>query len=172
MSNEVDRYASLIQLLGEIDKAWNAEANVAALAMVYIGIDTMALLACPVGEPSQKDTDFITWVDQYLKAEPASEYQYEGIDVYAARCAVLHSYGSVAKLHRKANPPRMFGYTDDGPHRKDDAGRLVIISVAVLIYDFRKAMAKFVTEIWANPELKRRVDSRMDSLLFAGLIEH
>jgi hypothetical protein len=172
MSNGAGGYTPLIQLLSEIGKAWDAEATVAALAMVYVGLDTMALLACPVGQQSQSRADFIAWVDQYLKADPASEYQYEGIDVYAARCAVLHSYGSVADLHRKANPPRKFGYTDNGLHKKDDAERFVIISVAVLIHDFSKAMRKFVNEIRTDPELKRRVDSRVGSLFFANLLDH
>lgn len=96
----------------------------AALAMVYIGIDSMALLACPVGQAEQSKRDFISWVDTYLRADPASDYQYAGDDVYAARCAVLHSYGSIARDHGGAHPPRKFGYADNGPHRKDDAERV------------------------------------------------
>ena len=108
--------------------------------MVYIGLETPALLTCPIGQHTQTRTDFITFGDKYLRADPASEYQYEGIDVYAARCAVLHNYGSIADSHRKPNPPRKFGYTDNGPHRKDDTERFALISIAVLIHDFSKAM--------------------------------
>jgi hypothetical protein len=170
MSDGVNGYTPLIQLLGEISKAWDAGASVAALAMTYVGLDTMALLACRVGQQSQNRGDFVTWVDQYLKADPASEYQYEGIDLYAARCAVLHSYGSIAKLHRGNNAPRQFGYTDNGPHRKYDIDRFVLISIAVLIYDFSKAVETFVNEMNINSELKRRVDSRMSSLFFTSLL--
>jgi hypothetical protein len=172
MGNGAGGYTPLIQLLGEIGKAWDAGATVAALAMVYVGLDTMALLACPVGQQSQTRSDFIAWVDRYLKADPGAEYRYEGIDVYAARCAVLHSYGSVAALHGGANPPRKFGYTDNGPHRKDDTARFALISVAVLIHDFSKAMEIFVSEIRTDPELKRRVDSRIQSLFFTSLLDH
>jgi len=59
MGNGAGGYAPLIQLLGEIGKAWNAGATAAALAMVYVGLDTMALLACPVGQQSQTRSDFI-----------------------------------------------------------------------------------------------------------------
>jgi hypothetical protein len=172
MTNGAGGYTPLIQLLDEIGKAWNAGATVAALATVYIGLDTMALLACPVGQQSQTRSDFIAWVDKYLKADAASDYQYEGIDVYAARCAVLHSYGSVAALHSGINPPRKFGYMDNGPHKKDDAERFALISIAVLSHDFSKAMEKFVGEIGTDPELKRRVDSRMASLFFTTLVGH
>jgi hypothetical protein len=170
MTNGAGSYTPLIQLLGEISKAQDAGATVASLAMVYVGIDTMALLSCPVGLDSQTRTDFIRWVDRYLKADPTSEYQYEGVDVYAARCAVLHSYGSVAALHGSSSPPRKFGYTDNGPHRKDDVARFALISVAVLIHDFSKAMETFVSAIKDDPELKRRVDSRIQSLLLTSLL--
>jgi hypothetical protein len=170
MNNGAGGYTPLVQLLGEIGKAWDAGATVAALAMVYVGLDTMALLACPIGQQGQTRSDFIAWVDKYLKADAASDYHYEGIDVYAARCAVLHSYGSVAALHGGTNPPRKFGYMDNGPHKKDDAERFVLISVAVLIHDFSKAMETFVGEIRTDAELKRRVDSRMVSLFFTSLV--
>jgi len=171
MTNGAGGYTPLIQLLHEIGKAWDAEAHVAALAMIYVGLDTMALLSCPLGQLSQTRSDFIAWVSKYLTAEGTSEYQYEGIDVYAARCAVLHSYGSTAALHLGDNPPRKFGYADNGPHRKDEAERFVLISIAVLFHDFSKAMAKFVEDIKTDTDLKRRVDSRMSSLFFANLIE-
>lgn len=170
MSDGAGGYTPLIQLLSEISKAWDAGATVAALAMVYVGIDTMSLLSRPLGKQNQTRADFIAWVDKYLKADPASEYQYEGIDVYAARCAVLHSYGSTASSHSQTNPPRTFGYTDNGPHKKDDTQRFVLISIAVLIHDFSKAVLRFLTEANNDPELKRRVDSRVGSLFFARLI--
>ncbi len=66
MGNGAGGYTPLIQLLGEIGKAWDAGATVAALAMVYVELDTMALLACPVGQQSQTRSDFIAWVDRYL----------------------------------------------------------------------------------------------------------
>jgi hypothetical protein len=172
MSNGAGGYTPLIQLVGEIKKTWDAKAPVAALAMVYVGLDTMALLACPVGQPSQTRADFIAWVDRYLKAEPASEYQYEGIDVYAARCALLHSYGSVASMHNITNPPRKFGYTDNGPHRKDDPERFALISIAVLIRDFSRALETFLNEMRNSRELRERVDSRIRSLLFTHLLDH
>ena len=171
MTNGAGGYTPLVQILGEIGKAWKADATVASLAMLYVALDTMALLACPVGQQSQTRGDFIAWVDRYLKADAASEYQYEGIDVYAARCAVLHSYGSVAALHSGKQPPRKFGYTDNGPHRKDEVERFVLISVAVLIHDFSKAMESFIAEMQANSDLKQRVDSRMGSLFLTSLLD-
>ena len=157
-------YAAITELSAEISRAWNGDAFWAALAMVYVGIDTMALLACPLGQPEQFKKDFILWIDTYLRADLASDYQYEGVDVYAARCALLHSYGSLAKDHRGAQPPRQFNYIDDGPHRKDETARFVVISVGGLIQDYFRATELFVAAVFKDPELKRRVDSRVHNL--------
>ena len=46
-------YTPFLQLSSEISKAQEAGAVVAALAMVYIGVDTMALMACPLGQLQQ-----------------------------------------------------------------------------------------------------------------------
>jgi hypothetical protein len=96
----------------------------------------------------------------------------EGIDVYAARCAVLHSYGSVAAVHSSAHPPRKFGYADNGPHRTDEAERFVLVSIAVLTRDLGRAMEAFMSTARSDPELKRRIDSRVTSLFFTKLIQH
>jgi hypothetical protein len=165
--SEAGGYTAILQLSREISTAQDSGAFWAALAMVYVGIDTMALLACPPGQTEQTKKDFILWVDKYLRADPASDYQYEGADVYAARCALLHSYGSIARDHRGANPPRQFGYTDNGPHRKDDTARVAIISVAVLIYDFYRALDAFMGAMRTDPELRKQVDSRVHNLLFS-----
>jgi hypothetical protein len=167
LEGEAGSYTALLNISREISTAWNSGAFAAALAMVYVGIDTMALLACPLGQAEQTKKDFIVWVNEYLRADPASDYQYEGADVYAARCALLHSYGSVAKDHRGAKPPRQFGYIDLGPHRKDETARFALISIAVLIQDYLRGAEAFVQAWGKDPDLKKRVDSRVHNLLLS-----
>ncbi|MBJ7251762.1 MAG: hypothetical protein JHC89_10295 [Acetobacteraceae bacterium] len=171
MKYDAGGYTPIIQIMNEIHKAKDAGATTAALAMVYIGIDTMAFLACAIGQQKQDRADFIAWVDRYLKADIASEYQYEGLDVYAGRCAFLHTYGSISDLHRKEKPPRIFGYTDTGRHRKSDADGLVLISIAFLVHDFRAAIKMFLGEASQNADLKQKIDSRIGSLHFTSRIE-
>ena len=80
---------------------------------------------------------------------------------------MVHSYGSVARDHREVNPPRTFGYTDNGPHRKDETAGFVLISIAGLIDDFYRALDAFMGAMLADPELKKRVDSRVHNLIFS-----
>ncbi len=151
-------------MLGEAHKAHNAGATIAALAMLYIGIDTMAWLSLPVGQSKQGRLDFCRWVDTYLKTDADQQYHYAGKDVYAARCAVLHMFATLSDLHRESPPPKKFGYLDNGPHRAD-GGEVVLISVAVLLRDFSRAVARFTIAMQSDAELKRRVDSRINELL-------
>ncbi len=157
-------YQPILELYTEIGKAQDADALMPALVMVYVGIDTMAWLSLPLGASSVKRQHFCAWVDSYLQTDPAQPYQYVGIDVYAARCAMLHSYGSLADLHRQPNPPKTFGYLDNGPHRVDGSP-LVLISIAVLIRDFGAALGSFVQDALRKPDLKARLNSRMPALV-------
>src|SRR6476660_2093445 len=100
-----ESYVAILELSAEISRAWNVDAFTAAVALAYVGIDTMALLSCPLGQAEQTKNDFLAWVDTYLQADSASDYQYEAADLYPARCGLPHSYGSLAKDHRKSRPP-------------------------------------------------------------------
>lgn len=88
-------------LVAEIKRCEAAGATTAAVSMAFICIDTMAFLALPAGKDKQARTDFITWVDTYLKGHEDQPYQYRGIDVYGARCALLHAFGSEADYHQR-----------------------------------------------------------------------
>lgn len=157
-------YKPLLDMLKEAHMAHDAGATVSALAMIYIGIDTMAWLSLPIGKKKQGRSDFCKWVDSYLQTDGGQPYQYDGRDVYAARCAVLHMFSSLSELHKENPPPKQFGYLDNGPHCTD-GGNLVLISVAILLRDFSHAIARFMGAMQKDTELKARVDSRITELL-------
>ncbi len=60
-------WSGVIGLTQEIKRCKEAGATRAAIAMAFICIDTMAFLSLPEGKEKQGKTDFITWVDKYLK---------------------------------------------------------------------------------------------------------
>jgi hypothetical protein len=124
----------------------------------------MAWLSLPIGRHKQGKTEFYQWVDAYLKADANQPYQYDGRDVYAARCAVLHQFGVVADFHRQKNPPKKFGYLDNGPHQTD-GGDVVLISVAVLMHDFFRASTRFMADARNDADLRARIDSRVQEML-------
>ena len=115
-SEEGEILKGVMSLLDEITRCQEADATVAAVAMVYVCIDTMAFLAMLTGQTTQGKRDFINWVDNYLKADPTQSYQYRGIDVYTARCSLLHAFSAETEAHKKDPSIRLFAYSDNGPH--------------------------------------------------------
>src|SRR4051812_39407898 len=87
-------------IIAEIKRCEAAGATMAAVAMAFVCIDTLAYLSMPAQQTSQTRTDFITWVNAYLKGDANQPYQYDGKDVYAARCSVLHAFGSESEMYR------------------------------------------------------------------------
>jgi hypothetical protein len=166
MHASADPIAGIMHLLNEIKRCQDADATVAATTMVYICIDTMAFLSMPTNQTSQTKKDFIGWVDTYLKADPSQSYQYRGIDVYAARCSLLHAFSAETDAHRRDPSIRQFGYADNGPHAYNAAvhERLVIISVARLVHDLSKALETFIGAMGTDVDLRARVGARLPAL--------
>lgn len=154
-------------LVAEIKRCEKAGATTAAVAMAYVCIDTMAFLALPTGLDKQGRTDFITWVDKYLQGHQEQPYQYRGIDVYGARCALLHAFGSEADYHQKYPEAKKFGYHDGGKHAYDPAQdeHLVIIGTASFINDVVQAVGTFAEVCKVDADLRARVESRLPVVL-------
>lgn len=154
-------------VIAEIKLCEAAGATTAAVAMVYIAIDTMAFLALPANRDKQGRADFIAWVDKYLKGHEDQPYQYRGIDVYGARCAVLHAFGSEVEYHLQYPDAKKYGYTDGGMHVYDPAinEHLVCIGTKSLFNDVVIAIDEFLNACKDDADLRTRVEGRLPSLL-------
>lgn len=153
-------------IVAEIKRCEAAGATMAAVTMAFVCIDTMAFLSMPAGQASQTRDDFITWVNAYLKGHPDQPYQYDGTDVYAARCAVLHAFGAEAQLHRNDRNIRKLGYHDGGLHafNSDVSPNLVIIGVASFLNDVVIAVESFMKACEADADLRCRVEARLPTV--------
>jgi len=157
----------VIGLLQEITKCQEAGATTVTAIMVYLGIDVMAFLSMPAGQARQTRNDFIAWVNEYLRAEPQSTYQYDGRDVYGARCAIVHTYSIEADYHQDNPDVKRFGYHDGGQHAykpQINAG-LVIIGINSLVHDFTRAVGEFVHAMIADHGLRERVAARIPHIV-------
>lgn len=135
--------------------------------MAFICIDALANLSRPASKIKVTRSDFIGWVDRYLKAHPEQPYQYRGKDVYAARCALLHTYGSAADLHEEDPDIIMFGYHDGGKHQYDPSveRRLAIIGTKSFVNDVIHAVESFLKKCMEDVPLKQLVESRLEKVL-------
>jgi hypothetical protein len=160
-------WAGITGLVHELKQCEAAGHTAAALVLAYVCIDTMAYLALPPDKSEQTNKDFIAWVDTYLKAHADQPYQYRGVDVYAARCAVLHAFSSEAERHRKNTDVLLFGYHDGGQHSVDPekGPHLVMIGTKSFLNDIVCAVEAFLTACQEDAALRGRVETRLRKIL-------
>jgi len=160
-------WSAISGLVAEIKRCEAAGATTAAVVMTFICIDTMAFLSLPPEREKQYQNDFIVWVDTYLKGHEDQPYQYRGLDVYGARCALLHAFGSEADYHQKKPDAKKFGYHDGEKHAYDPAQDeyLVIIGTASFLNDVAHAVGAFCEACKADSDLRTRVEGRLPKVL-------
>ncbi|WP_253860364.1 hypothetical protein [Aeromonas sp. CU5] len=164
---ERNKWLSIVGMISELKKCDELGVITASLAMGFIAIDTLANLTRDEGKARATRSDFQNWVDCYLKAAPEQPYKYRGKDVYAARCAFLHSYSSDAELHDKDNDLIKYIYHDGGKHvfNPEINNKLVIIATRSFVYDIICAANNFMAECEINFKLRSIVESRLDTIL-------
>jgi hypothetical protein len=162
-AEQANMWDGLVQMGKELKRTHSAGCISAALTFAYVCIDTMSYLSLPSEKSHQDRSDFMSWVDTYLKGEPSQPYQYRGLDVYAARCAVLHAFSSEAELHRKDPGVRLFGYHDGDRHESHP--HLVLIGIVSFVNDIVGAIEAFLVACQNDADLRARVEPRLVKVL-------
>jgi hypothetical protein len=151
-----------IQVLLEAER-WRG-----ALLLIYAGIDSMAW----VGMESSKDDvgrkDFVAWCDRYLqlpgKGAPT------GLDLYGARCALLHNYSIFSALSREG-ACRAIGYTErmEPPvvYRPGVDPTFVMVSLHHLAEAFFSGIDQFLMDVHADPARRAAADRRLGELILS-----
>ena len=154
-------------LVSELKRCDEYGITGASIAMAFVCIDTLAGLARPEGKVQVTRSDFISWVDTYLEADDEQPYQYRGKDVYAARCALLHTYGVESAGHSADPDTKKFGYNDGGKHyyNSEVDSSLVIIGTKSFINDVILGVESFTQVCVQDLELRSRVEPRLDHVL-------
>lgn len=167
MNEEKESWSSIVGLAQQIKICDEAGFITPSIAMSYICIDTMASLSRPLEKSRVTRSDFIEWCDKYLKAHPDQTYQYRGEDVYAARCAFLHTYGSKSDMHARNVDILEFVYHNGGRHsfNPEIHPKLVIIATRSFVNDVYNAVCDFLECCAFDEPLKNRVESRLSELL-------
>lgn len=167
MSSSCDNWKSITGIVSELKRCDKCGITTASVAMAFICIDALANLSRPANKKKVTRSDFIGWVDTYLQAHPDQPYQYRGKDVYAARCALLHTYGSEADLHEEDPDIIKFGYHDGGKHQYNpnvERG-LAIIGTKSFVNDVVHAVESFLNNCLADDSLKQLVEPRLEKVL-------
>lgn len=140
----------------------SCEANkfiLPALMLIYTGIDIVASLERRKGEAT-KDS-FTRWVDEYLLK--VISLPCTSLELYAARCGILHTLTSESNLSRKGKAREiLYSWGIAKELALQETGRRLgydypVIHVSQLNKAFRKAVELFLKEASQDRERVKRI---------------
>lgn len=167
------RIKRIIALGREITKCLAAKAYDSALVMQFIQLDTWAFLTRPLSMTVHGRASFMLFIERYLRDAPEQGYSYAPSDVYAARCALLHTFGAVADIHDKDKSVVIWRY-HLGKQNTFVPGLdwMAYVSVMRFILDARAAVSACIAEGKADKDnLSQLVGERLPRVYFlAGVL--
>ena len=158
-------------IIKDVNDAWERKSYRAALILVYSGIDAMAYLTMPSGKEKLTRPDFVAWAEKYLRFRDADKnptLTLPGIELYAARCALVHTYGSEADLHKDGKAKRQIGYGDEflpEVAEKADVEHLVMVSIRGLVDAFSRGVAATLQDIKGDEPRRKAFAERLDKMV-------
>ncbi len=146
-------------LIQSIEDCLEKKRLLPALALIYTGLDVMASLQRR-GDEGVREA-FTRWVDNYLLK--ARSLPCTALELFAARCGVLHTFTADSDLFHKGKVRRVlyaWGTAKAGDLAaaisklgRDDA---VAIHVDDLFWAFRGGLADYVDVMDQSPDLRNR----------------
>ena len=134
-----------------------------AMVLVYSAIDILGALDSVDGVAT-RDT-FVSWANRYM--DPAGALGCSGLELYSARCGVLHNWSPSTRL-TKAGTAREFIYVLDRPlsQPKQSSSGPVIIHPPWLWLSFRDGSSRFVAETTNDKARLLRVNKNLEGVYF------
>ena len=165
---------NLDNIIKSIGLCLNAKLQISSLVLLYSGIDIVAWLNRPVSKERATRKDFIRWVDSYLLPNP--NIKCKAIDLYAARCAIIHSYSFSSELSKKGEAKEIcysWGKANVELLQNDLDRRYKNPAIAIHINDFLEAfkegIEKFKLSIKNDKEKVKIVCDRANKYFFVNM---
>ena len=165
IATDKEFHASIVQGVVK-DAHWALEAKRfrAAVILAYCGIDTMASLMRPADNPQVNREGFVEWVENFMDFR--NENGPTGLELYAARCGILHANMAESKLSI-AGKVRMIGYVDKAaePVLTDkNVENMILLSTTHLVGIMAEGVLKSWRSIKESQELLFLVHERLNRL--------
>lgn len=138
-----------------------------SLILIYSGIDALASLNLPKERERVKGIDYDKFCNDYLL--PDSDLKCSAIDLYAAKCSILHKSTAVSDLSEQEKTPELFYHIGDISDIQEDYQKIIdekhnrnaiIVNIDDLRKAFNKSYFSFTKELEENLEKRERVYER------------
>jgi hypothetical protein len=135
-----------------------------ALVLIYCGIDVLANLSRPAQNAEVTRSDFVNWAERYMECEKSLGLS--GLDLYAARCGILHTYTMDSRLSAMGRARRViYAWGDRNPDEPMKLLRLlnlpeVMVKIETLFSAFVLGIEAFGKALDDDPNLEALVQTR------------
>ncbi|WP_276975761.1 hypothetical protein [Flavobacterium filum] len=142
-----------------------------ALILIYSTIDTLSYLDRKKDSETVKSR-FTRWVDEYLL--PGSKLKCSSIDLYAARCSLVHSSTTISDLSKSGKAKQIFyalGQKDklsELVKRDKKEDRIAVIKITDLFKALYNAIETYKSMLNNNKPKKEQFIERMNDVLTEG----
>ena len=157
-----------------IELCLTAKLQIPSLILLYSGIDIIAWLNRPISKEYSSGKNFIRWVDSYLLPYP--NIKCRAIDLYAARCAIIHSYSFSSRLSEEGKAKEIYyawGKANVNSLQNDIDNRSNKSAIAIHINDFLEAfkegIEKFKLSIKSDKEKEKIICDRAGKYFFVNM---
>lgn len=160
--------------LGEIHKAASICVNrglqIPALMLLYAGIDIAGWIDSTDPDESTRDT-FTRWSDAYI--HPEEKLGCSSLDLYGARCGLLHRAGADSHMAERGECRRIFyswGWVHEADHQTvvDEIADedVVVVHVHALLEAYRSGLAAYARDVRGYPEDQKAEVARKRGRVF------
>lgn len=165
----------LSDLISVIKYTLDSKKHLPALILIYSAIDILSWLNRPASKSDVSKSDFIDWVDRYLL--PNSKLLCSSVDLYGARCGLVHSYQAESKLSRDGKAKQLWYAWGTGDvtklTNKIQQAKLDEIAVAISVDDLVNALeqgiSKFQSSLDADFAHAKTVYERAEKKFFSNI---
>ena len=143
------------------------------LVVIYSAIDTMGLLDAPPSQIDATGPGFKSWVRKYLLGDP--RVNFNDADLWAARCAVLHTFTSESRLSREGQAKELqyFGGDKESEFAKQfvtitptlHGGKHVPVHFEDLCEIFFEGIKRFALDLQQNCVADPAYEARLRKIL-------
>jgi len=153
-----------VDTVGVLTYLIKAEKYTQALIILYSAIDTMAWTSIPEGNVTKQI--FCDWVEKYMN--PNETLGCKSIDLYSARCGLVHSYSSESSLSQDGEAKEIWYVSS--PASKEDlqtyANQLkqntLVLNITELIASFIRGTENYNEFIKHDSSIMKSVNKRLN----------
>ncbi|WP_343759246.1 hypothetical protein [Clostridium oceanicum] len=141
-------------ILDSIELCIKNKSQLSTLILIYSTMDSMAYLSKSSTKNTVARKDFIEWTEKYLVKYLDSNCK--GIDLYAARCGVLHSFIESSSLSNE-NQAKLIKYSwgtaDNSLLKKVTDSRYISLNIESFLQALRRAVGDFLKDVIENNDM-------------------